>query len=147
MITSWCLLLVFLGSDVAAVMEAGVEEQEEMGMNLVMILLSLLGEDLGFWVCFWMDGDWGLLQSTICFQGSNGRVGGCHCLCSWRHGLPPFAFEGLRSTERTGEEEDKGWSEKKMVEVEFLKLEFYVNFFPHQMTPLPNRNLETQLEF
>ena len=33
-----------LGSDVAAEMEAGVEEQEEMGM----ILLSLLGEDLGF---------------------------------------------------------------------------------------------------
>ena len=49
--------MVELGSDVAAIMEAAVEEQEEMGMNLVMILLSLLGEDLGFWVCFRMDGD------------------------------------------------------------------------------------------
>ena len=35
---------VELGSDVATEMEAGVEEQEEMGM----ILLILLGEDLGF---------------------------------------------------------------------------------------------------
>ena len=55
--TSYCLLpaeavTAELESDVAAIMEAGVEEQEEMGMNLVMILLSLLGEDLRFWVCF-----------------------------------------------------------------------------------------------
>ena len=55
--TSYCLLpteamTTEMGLDVAAVMEAGVEEQEEMGMILVMILLSLLGEDLGFWVCF-----------------------------------------------------------------------------------------------
>ena len=41
-----------LESDLETIMEAGVEEQEEMGMILVMILLSLLGEDLGFWVCF-----------------------------------------------------------------------------------------------
>ena len=51
--TSYCLLpmeaaTAELGSDVVAVMEARVEEQEEMGMILVMILLSLLGEDLGF---------------------------------------------------------------------------------------------------
>ena len=26
-------------------------------------------------------------RSIICFQGSNGRVGRCHCLCSWRHGF------------------------------------------------------------
>ena len=76
-------------------------------MNLVMILLSLLGEDLGFGFVFeWMEIE-GCCRSTICFQGSNGRVGGCHCLCSWRHGLPPFAFKGLRSTERTGEEEEE----------------------------------------
>jgi len=31
---------------------------------------------------------------------SNGRVRGCHCLCYWRHGLPPFGFEGLRYIER-----------------------------------------------
>ena len=41
-----------LGSNVATIMEARVEEQDEMEMNLVMILLSLLGEDLGFWVCY-----------------------------------------------------------------------------------------------
>ena len=55
--TSYCLLpakaaMAELESDMETIMEAGVEEQEEMGMNLVMILLSLLGEDLGFWVCF-----------------------------------------------------------------------------------------------
>ena len=38
-----------------------------------------------------------LLGSRRC---SNGRVGRCHCLCSWRHGLPPFSFEGLRYIER-----------------------------------------------
>ena len=49
----------------------------------------------------------GCYRSIICFQGSNGRVGGCHCLYSWRQGLPPFAFKGLRSTERSGEEEEE----------------------------------------
>ena len=37
------------------------------------------------------------LRSQRC---SNGRVRGCHCLCYWRHGLPPFLFEGLRYIER-----------------------------------------------
>ena len=61
--------------------------------------------------------------------------------------MPLFAFEGLRSTERTGEEEeeDEGRSEKKMVELEILKLKFYVDFFPHQMPLLTNRDLETRV--
>ena len=39
----------------------------------------------------------------------------------------------------------KSWFEKKMVELEFLRLEFYVEFFPHQMPSLASRVLKTRV--
>ena len=82
----------------------------------------------------------GCYRSIICFQGSNGRVGGCHCLYSWRQGLPPFAFKGLRSTERTGEEEEEDEADLKR---KWWNSSSKWIFFPYQMPLLTNRDLET----